>query len=72
VRRRVVKGSLGVLLVAVLVIALLATFQRRLIYLAGTESVPPVADVLPEASEWTLQTDDGLELGALVRRSAVC
>ncbi len=62
--RRVVKGLLAALLVAVLLIALLAIFQRRLIYLTGPRAVPPVAEFLPDGQEWTLQTEDGLELTA--------
>jgi len=58
----VATGLLAVLLVVVLVIGALAVFQRRLIYLTGTEPVPPIAEVLPGGSEWTLQTQDGLEL----------
>ena len=61
-RRRVATGLLAVLLVVVLVIAALAVFQRRLIYLTGAEPVPPIAQVLPGGSEWLLQTQDGLEL----------
>ena len=53
----------GILL---LVVALLAAFwagQRRLIYFPG-RSVPPVEALLPGWTEETLDTDDGLELGA--------
>lgn len=62
--RRVVKGVLAVLLVVAIVIAAMAVFQRRLIYLTGRETVPPIADVVEGASEWTLRTDDGLDLTA--------
>ena len=63
-RRRVAKGLLAVLLVAVLMIGAMAVFQRQLIYLTGNEPVPPIAQVLPGGSEWALRTEDGLQLTA--------
>ena len=59
-----VNGLLVVVLVVVVVLAALTVFQRQLIYLAGNEAVPPIAEVLPGGTEWTLETDDGLELTA--------
>ncbi|MGH3978497.1 MAG: alpha/beta hydrolase [Pseudonocardiaceae bacterium] len=47
-----------------LVLALVWAFQRRLIYLPDRAEPPPVIWVLPEAREVTLNTWDGLELGA--------
>ena len=55
---------LVVLALVVLLLALLWTLQRRLIYLPFPSAVPPVAAVLPGARDVTLQTDDGLRLGA--------
>jgi pimeloyl-ACP methyl ester carboxylesterase len=58
----------SVLLAAVLVVALpLALvwgFQRRLIYLPSPGPVSPAAHVLPGARAVSLETTDGLELGA--------
>ena len=53
-----------VLAFAALVLALLWTFQRRLIYLPFPAHVPPAGAVLAEAREVTLRTVDGLTLGA--------
>ncbi len=47
-----------------LVLALLYAFQRRLIYLPSTETVPAAADVLPGAEDVVLETTDGLRLAA--------
>jgi uncharacterized protein len=47
-----------------LVVVLAWAFQRRLIYLPVPAAVPPVAEVLPGAREVTLDTTDGLGLGA--------
>ncbi len=54
----------AVVLAAVLLVALLWLFQRRLIYLPDRSPVPPVADVLAGGTEVVLRTDDGLVLGA--------
>ncbi|MBA3293206.1 MAG: alpha/beta hydrolase [Geodermatophilaceae bacterium] len=62
--RRMSLVLLTVSVVVVLLLGMLALFQRRLIYLTGSGQVPPVAGVLPGASEWRLQTEDGLELAA--------
>ncbi len=62
--RRVVKSALAVLLVVAILIAAMAVFQRRLIYLTGGDAVPPIADVAAGAGEWMLRTDDGLQLTA--------
>ena len=46
------------------VVALLAAFQRQLIYLPDRSAPPPAERVLPGARDVTLHTSDGLELGA--------
>ena len=43
---------------------MLVRLQRRLIYLPFPTQVPPAAEVVANAREVTLQTGDGLELGA--------
>jgi pimeloyl-ACP methyl ester carboxylesterase len=55
--------ALAVLLVGA-VVAVLWALQRQLIYLPDTTPVPPADDVIPGARDVTLQTADGLELGA--------
>ncbi|MDQ3766508.1 MAG: lysophospholipase, partial [Actinomycetota bacterium] len=52
-----------VALVGVLLVVIWAV-QRRLIYLPSPGPVPPAQDALEGAREVTLQTSDGLELGA--------
>ena len=59
-----VRALLVVLAVAVLLLAVLWGFQRRLIYFPQPAAVPPVDSVLPGAREVTLHTHDGLSLGA--------
>jgi fermentation-respiration switch protein FrsA (DUF1100 family) len=51
-----------VIAIAVVLLALLWVFQRRLIYLPMERVVPPVAGVLPGAEEVRLRTADGLEI----------
>jgi fermentation-respiration switch protein FrsA (DUF1100 family) len=55
---------LVVVAVAALLLGLIWTFQRRLIYLPFPTTVPSAASVLAGAREVTLQTADGIELGA--------
>ena len=62
--RAVMRVVLFVLLFGALLIILIWGFQRRLIYLPSPASVPPADEVLDGARELTLQTTDGLELGA--------
>ena len=50
--------------VAAVVLMLLWTLQRRLIYLPFPSEVPPAAGVLTGAREVTLSTTDGLQLAA--------
>jgi fermentation-respiration switch protein FrsA (DUF1100 family) len=47
-----------------LVVALAYVFQRRLIYIPLDHYVPPADTVLPGCRELTLETEDGLTLGA--------
>jgi hypothetical protein len=54
----------ALVLVVVVVLGLLWGFQRRLIYVPDASAVPPAAAVLPGARDVTLQTADGLALGA--------
>lgn len=53
-----------VLALAILLVTLFWLFQRRLIYYPSTAPVPPAAEVLRGAREVTLETEDGLALGA--------
>jgi len=54
----------AVLVVALLLLALGWTFQRRLVYFPEGRDVPPAATVLPGALDVELHTSDGLTLGA--------
>jgi alpha-beta hydrolase superfamily lysophospholipase len=60
----VVRPALVVLVVLALLLALVWLAQRRLIYFPDRSQVPSVTAVLPAASDVTLTTSDGLELGA--------
>ena len=60
----VVRAAVIVSAVVVLLLGLVWGLQRHLIYLPVTEAVPPAAAVLPGAREVTLETSDGLNLGA--------
>jgi fermentation-respiration switch protein FrsA (DUF1100 family) len=53
-----------VVVVVSVLIAMLWLVQRRLIYFPDAGPVPPAAAVIPGARDVTLQTSDGLELGA--------
>jgi len=61
---RVLRPVLVVAMVVVLLLALVWIFQRRLIYLPDRSAPPPVSTLLPGAREVTLETADGLRLGA--------
>jgi uncharacterized protein len=54
----------ALVVVAALLLALLWTFQRQLIYFPGSAQAGRASDVLPGALDVTLKTTDGLELGA--------
>lgn len=58
------RAALIVCAVVVVLLGVIWGLQRRLIYLPDTRPVPPAATVLPGARDVTLQTDDGLRLGA--------
>jgi len=62
--RRMGLVLLSVVVLIAVVVATLWIFQRQLIYLAGGQPASAAADVLDGASEWTLRTEDGLELAA--------
>jgi uncharacterized protein len=57
-------AALFVLAALLALLALLWALQRRLIYLPFPAAVPPAATLLAGAREVTLQTVDGIELGA--------
>jgi pimeloyl-ACP methyl ester carboxylesterase len=61
-RTGIVIGLVVALVVGVLLV--LTTVQRRLIYFPDPTPVPPVAEILGGARDVSLQTSDGLELGA--------
>ncbi|GAB3451212.1 alpha/beta hydrolase [Actinophytocola sediminis] len=54
----------GVLVLAVVVVALAYLFQRRLIYLSSSGPVPAAGTVLSGATDVELRTEDGLTLRA--------
>lgn len=60
----VVRAVLIAVAVLALLLAVVWTFQRRLIYYPSSDSVPPAAAVLDGARDVTLRTSDGLRLGA--------
>ena len=63
-RKPVVRGLVAVLVLGVVMVGLLAAFQRRLIYFPDSTPVPSAADVTDGFRDVTLRTSDGLELGA--------
>jgi fermentation-respiration switch protein FrsA (DUF1100 family) len=62
--RRIVVALLVLVLLAGLVLAAVWGLQRQLIYFPDPSDVPPAGDVLPGARDVTLETSDGVELGA--------
>lgn len=60
----VVRAAVIVSAVVVLLLALVWGLQRQLIYFPDRAAVPPAAAVLPGARDVTLETSDGLNLGA--------
>jgi pimeloyl-ACP methyl ester carboxylesterase len=58
--------QLAILLFALVVVllAVLWTFQRSLVYFPSGSPVPQVEEVIEEAVDVTLETSDGLSLGA--------
>ena len=63
-RTKLLRGVLVVLVVVGVLMGLLAVFQRQLIYYPDTSAVPPASSVIDGARDVTLETSDGLELGA--------
>lgn len=68
-RRRRRKGARwlwlgGVAAALALLLGVVAMAQRTLIYFPDRSTPPPAADVLPDARDVTLRTEDGLELTA--------
>ncbi|MGY1710732.1 alpha/beta hydrolase [Geodermatophilus sp. SYSU D00758] len=63
-RRRAGRAALVVVLVLAVLTGLLWGLQRRLVYLPDDGPVPAAAAVLPGARDVTLETSDGLRLGA--------
>jgi pimeloyl-ACP methyl ester carboxylesterase len=63
-RRGLGRGLLVVLLLLGSVVVMLWALQRELIYFPDSTPVPPAAEVISGARDVTLDTADGLELGA--------
>jgi fermentation-respiration switch protein FrsA (DUF1100 family) len=63
-RRRLVVAVVVVVVLAGIGLAAVWGLQRQLIYYPDANDVPPAGDVLPGARDVTLETADGLELGA--------
>ena len=61
---RLVRLVLVLVLIGGVVVGVLWAWQRQLIYFPDAAAVPPAADVIPGARDVSLQTVDGLELGA--------
>jgi uncharacterized protein len=59
----VIRAVVMIFAVLVLVLALLWTVQRRLIYFPASGPVPPAREVVAGGRDITLKTEDGLELG---------
>lgn len=57
-------AALVVLVTVLVVVGAAWVFQRSLIYLPGSDAVPPARHVLDDARDVVLHTVDGLELGA--------
>lgn len=62
--RRMGVVLLTLVVVICVVVGALWAFQRQLIYLAGGQPVLSAEEALDGASEWTLRTEDGLNLAA--------
>src|SRR5687768_5773518 len=71
-RKRLVRGVLVSVVILGAVVAMLYALQRQLIYFPDATPVPPAADVIPGARDVTLNTRDGLELGAWFVPAAGC
>src|SRR5688572_12849720 len=62
--RNLLRGLLVVVLLIGAVMGILWAVQRQLIYFPDAARVPPAGEVIAEARDVTLHTEDGLELGA--------
>lgn len=62
--RTVGRGLLALGLIVGMVMLVLWALQRQLVYHPDTSAVPPAGDVIEGARDVTLETRDGLELGA--------
>lgn len=62
--RRVIVSAAVALTATAMVVVLMWSFQRSLVYFPDTSEVPPAADVLTGGEDLTLTTSDGLDLGA--------
>jgi pimeloyl-ACP methyl ester carboxylesterase len=62
--RVLVRGLLLLALLTGMVVGMLWTMQRQLIYLPDADPVPPANEVIPGARDVALRTEDGLRLGA--------
>lgn len=63
-RAGVTRWLLVALLLVGMVMALLWALQRQLVYFPDATGVPPAEVLVPGAQDVTLETSDGLELGA--------
>jgi len=63
-RKRLLRGLLVSVAILATMVAMLWALQRQLIYFPDASPVSPAADVIPGSQDITLQTSDGLELGA--------
>ncbi|MFL6133486.1 MAG: alpha/beta hydrolase [Nocardioidaceae bacterium] len=63
-RRTLVRGLWGMVLLTGGVAAILWGIQRQLIYFPDAAAVPPAGEILGSARDVTLHTEDGLDLGA--------
>ena len=64
VSRRLLLGVVVVLVLGGVVMVVLWSLQRQLIYFPDSAAVPPADEVIDGARDVTLRTDDGLELAA--------
>jgi fermentation-respiration switch protein FrsA (DUF1100 family) len=69
--RMIVKFLTIAVVAWIVIVAMAWLFQRKLIYIPITSSVPPASRFLPTAEEIVIETEDGLDLGAWFVRAAV-
>lgn len=63
-RRTLVRGLWGMVLLTGVLAAILWGMQRQMIYFPDAAGVPPAGEILGGARDVTLHTEDGLDLGA--------